>query len=128
MSATRRPETSRNGVATTWPFFKTWICPVWFTINIRPLPSLAETKSTGELSPVATGCSSIRTGPLPISGRSGVGVGVAVGVAVAVAVAVAVGVAVAVAVAVAVGVGLGVGLTGAVTCTSALMRNPWKVQ
>ena len=76
-------------------------------MNIRPVPSFAETKSTGAGKPVATACNSIRTGPFPIRGSSGVGVGVAVGVAVAVAV----GLGAAVAVAVAVGVGLAAALT-----------------
>src|SRR4051812_22808027 len=103
MRVTSRFERSRNGVANTCPFFRTRIWPVWFTMNIRPLPSLAETKSTGALRPLATDCSSTRTGPLPIRGSNGVGVGEAVGVGVAVGVDVGVGVDVAVAVGVGVG-------------------------
>ena len=38
----------------------------------------------GDVMPVMTVCSSMRTGPLPIRGKSGVGEGVAVGVAVGV--------------------------------------------
>jgi len=63
-------------------------------MNIRFVPSLAEAKSTGDARPLATDCSSIRTGPLPIRGSKGVGVGVAVGVGVEVGVDVAVAVAV----------------------------------
>ena len=61
-----------------------------FMIRIRPFcwltksrPSSKELRSLGAVKPLATSCSSTRTGPLRMRGRSGVGEGLGLGEGVA---------------------------------------------